>query len=277
VEKNKGLCITRSINNMNCFNFEKRFNYCVILTGYDNIIKYFFNNILDKIKSKIVLILIESDIINISRTQLDNEKILHCFSWNTTITHSKLTTLPIGLNFKRQYNSIISILRENVEIKNDKLLCFNCNLNTDKDRLFLKKVIENKMNSYCDKLEYIPFLKTEIIHSFIEGKIKVDITDPTCYNEWRQYKFILSPQGAGLDCHRTWEALIIGTIPIVKSSSIDDIYFDLPLLIVKDWNELSVDYLNLKYQEIKYKLDNNKYNLNKLNLKYWTNLIETKL
>jgi hypothetical protein len=277
VENNKGLCITRSVNNLNTFNFEKKFNYCVILTGYDNIINYFFSNLIDKIKSKIVLILIESDIINISNKNLDNDKIIHCFSWNTTIKHSKLTTLPIGLNFKRQYKSILSFLREDVKNENEKLLCFNCNLNTDKERLFLKKIIDEKMSNYCDKLSYIPFLKTEIIPSYIEGKLKVDITDPKCYNEWKKYKFILSPQGAGLDCHRTWEAIIMGVIPIIKSSSIDNIYLDLPVLIVKDWDELSVDYLNIKYQEIKENLINNKYNLDKLNLKYWTDLIETKL
>ena len=30
-----------------------------------------------------------------------------------------------------------------------------------------------------------------------------------------KYTFILSPAGIGLDCHRTWEALCLGCIPIV--------------------------------------------------------------
>jgi hypothetical protein len=32
------------------------------------------------------------------------------------------------------------------------------------------------------------------------------------------YAFVASPYGGGPDCHRTWEALILGCIPIVKSS-----------------------------------------------------------
>ncbi|CAF4740942.1 unnamed protein product, partial [Rotaria sp. Silwood2] len=28
-------------------------------------------------------------------------------------------------------------------------------------------------------------------------------------------KFILSPRGNGLDCHRTWEAFLMGAVPIV--------------------------------------------------------------
>lgn len=33
-------------------------------------------------------------------------------------------------------------------------------------------------------------------------------------------KYVLSPPGNGLDCHRTWEAVALGAIPIVQSSSI---------------------------------------------------------
>ena len=47
----------------------------------------------------------------------------------------------------------------------------------------------------------------------------------------KKYKFILSPPGAGFDCHRTWEALYLGAIPIVKTSSLDPLYKDLPVVI----------------------------------------------
>ena len=43
---------------------------------------------------------------------------------------------------------------------------------------------------------------------------------------------------------------MIGIIPIVKSSSIDEIYNELPVLVIKDWNELSVKLLNNKFEEI---------------------------
>lgn len=133
------------------------------------------------------------------------------------------------------------------------------------------------MNKFCDKLPYTPFLETKIINSFIEGKIKIDITNPKCYDYWNKYKFILSPEGTGLDCHRTWEAIILDIIPIVKSSPIDEIFKDLPVLIIKDWNELSIDFLNKKYIEIMKNKEDGKYNLNKINLGYWTNIIEQKL
>ena len=41
-------------------------------------------------------------------------------------------------------------------------------------------------------------------------------------------KFALSPGGTGPDTYRTWEALLVGTIPIVKTSQLDNLYSDLP-------------------------------------------------
>ena len=59
---------------------------------------------------------------------------------------------------------------------------------------------------------------------------------------WREktrYAFVVSPHGNGLDCHRTWESLVLGNIPIVKRSSIDPLYEGLPVVIVDDWREIT--------------------------------------
>ena len=45
------------------------------------------------------------------------------------------------------------------------------------------------------------------------------------------YAFVASPRGLGLDTHRTWEALFLGSIVIVRSSSIDELFEDLPVVI----------------------------------------------
>lgn len=57
------------------------------------------------------------------------------------------------------------------------------------------------------------------------------------------YSFTVSPHGNGLDCHRTWEDLVLGCIPIVKTSPIDYLYDGLPVAIVKDWDEITRDKL----------------------------------
>lgn len=64
---------------------------------------------------------------------------------------------------------------------------------------------------------------------------------------WREktrYAFVVSPHGNGLDCHRTWESLVLGNIVIVKRSSIDPLYDGLPVVIVDDWPEITRDNLH---------------------------------
>jgi hypothetical protein len=56
-----------------------------------------------------------------------------------------------------------------------------------------------------------------------------------------EYAFCASPHGHGLDCHRTWEALALGCIPIVKKSPLDDLYSKYPIWIVSDWSEVTLD------------------------------------
>ena len=55
---------------------------------------------------------------------------------------------------------------------------------------------------------------------------------------YTQYTHGLSPHGNGLDCHRTWEMLFFGMIPIVKTSSLDSMYDGLPVVILQDWSDL---------------------------------------
>jgi hypothetical protein len=69
---------------------------------------------------------------------------------------------------------------------------------------------------------------------------------------WREktrYAFVVSPHGNGLDCHRTWESLVLGNIVIVKRSSIDALYDKLPVVIVDDWREISRDNLHRWHAE----------------------------
>ena len=67
-----------------------------------------------------------------------------------------------------------------------------------------------------------------------------------------KYKFCLAPPGRGIDTHRCWEALMVGTIPIVFSSSLNDLYENLPV-IVDDWNIINKEY-SIKNIKIFYKV-----------------------
>ena len=97
------------------------------------------------------------------------------------------------------------------------------------------------------------------------------ITRKESWEKQIKFAFVISPHGRGFDCHRTWEALILGCIPIVKTSILDTLYDNLPVLIVKDWSDVTYDLLN----ETVYMFKNKKFNYNKLSLKYWKNIINT--
>jgi hypothetical protein len=85
------------------------------------------------------------------------------------------------------------------------------------------------------------------------------------WKECSNYKFVLSPHGNGLDCIRTWEALCLGCIVIVKKSAIDNLYDDLPVVIVNEWNEVNEQFL----QKIITSFSEKQFNLNKLTMNYW--------
>jgi len=70
---------------------------------------------------------------------------------------------------------------------------------------------------------------------------------------WREqsaYAFVASPHGVGLDCHRTWEALALGSVPVVKTGPLDSLYEGLPVLIVDSWESVTPELLRDKQKEM---------------------------
>jgi hypothetical protein len=51
-------------------------------------------------------------------------------------------------------------------------------------------------------------------------------------------RFVLSPAGNGYDCHRTWEAMYLGAIPIVRKIHWPFVDLPLPVLVIEEWDEL---------------------------------------
>ena len=90
------------------------------------------------------------------------------------------------------------------------------------------------------------------------------------WNKQIEYAFVVSPPGEGLDCHRTWEALCLGCIPIMISTPLDEMFEGLPVLIVKSWSDVTKELLDNTISEYS-KID---FSMNKLHLEYWKNQIE---
>jgi hypothetical protein len=77
--------------------------------------------------------------------------------------------------------------------------------------------------------------------------------------------FCISPPGNGHDCHRTWEALYLNTIPILKRSYMSEYFSTLmSMVLVDSYEEITEDFLLSKIKNFD---NNNSY------FSYWRETI----
>ncbi len=169
------------------------------------------------------------------------------------IEHPKFRPIPLGVlqrpdiyEERKRYDTFFRNLRATTKKKH--LVYMNFADFGKPERKKLKKFMKNK-----------PFCK--------RGK-KVDFRD--YLKKTAESVFTLSPIGLGPDCYRTWEALLCGSIPIVRSCHLDPLYEGLPVLIVDTWTDITEEFLKQKYYEITAK----KYDISKLYSEYWLDKIK---
>ena len=148
---------------------------------------------------------------------------IYCVNWLGN--HPRIMPIPIGLeNIRYQRNGIPSDFnrirsKTKLEFKErpiDLLVAFSLHTNPGERSAAISaarkvpgvKILQNFANPY----EYLKLVS--------------------------QSKFVLSPPGNGPDCHRTWESLYLGAVPIVHESAWPFKEFNLPAAEVSDWNEI---------------------------------------
>ncbi len=186
---------------------------------------------------------------------LDDKNIIAWFSVHACKKmHPKFHMLPLGIYPDKKYyhprvklSQLFSRLRHTPK---HKLLYSNFGdlLGKKPERAHVGDLFDNM--SYCYKAKRLPFIEY--------------------MKEMSQFKFALSPRGYGPDSYRNWEAMLVGSIPIVHTSHLDSLYDDLPVLIIKDWREITEEFLEKKYTQMKAK----KYNIEKLCMEYWWKKIQ---
>ena len=213
---------------------------------YGDYIPFFIDNII-KYLDKIILLTHNGDngVDFKYYNYLDNENILRWYGVNIQFNHPKLTALPIGIANSQWKHGNLKLLEKIVNKNNSKnnLLYINFSVKTNPGKRKEIKNILSKNFDICEK----------------------KLCQEEYLNNLSKYKFSISPPGNGIDCHRTWESLYLGVIPIVENHVHNLQFQDLPILIINDWNNINKEYLEKIYQEFK----NKKFNLEKLNLKYW--------
>lgn len=83
------------------------------------------------------------------------------------------------------------------------------------------------------------------------GIVNINLKSDDYFNCLSDYRFIISPEGNGIDCHRHYEALIAGCIPVVETNSkIYEKYLGCPILFTNDYSEITMEYLEKCYNEM---------------------------
>lgn len=206
-----------------------------------------------------------------SSTLLYAPKFKYWFAQNKNIDNINIISLPIGL--------------ENTLIRNN-LTSKNGLFSSQVSGALQKSLLINKYNSLeieKQNLLYMNFsvhtfpAERQIVYNLFEQKNWVtktkNLSIEKLYFDIASHKFILSPRGNGIDCHRTWEALYLKTIPIVRNSIHMNEFKDLPIYFVNSWEEITEESLYDFYENSKNML----YNLDKLKLSYWKKIILDKL
>jgi hypothetical protein len=109
--------------------------------------------------------------------------------------------------------------------------------------------------------------RKSIMNNLINNNIHNEWLKPSDYfDNLPNYKFIISPEGNGIDCHRHYEALIAGCIPVIEYNSItEEKYKGCPILYTHDYSEITEEYLLQKYD----KMIDETYDFSKLFLSYY--------
>lgn len=257
-----------------------------------DLILYFIDNILPHIPTTFYLVMGDSDAtvpggkidIWFNNPKLIEEevclkianhpKLIKWFAQNLLLIHEKVEQLPIGLD----YHTIANDPNKPWRGENEGTMPIE------------QEIILNEVNKtakpFYDRIPkiYVNFTvdlnnqdseRAKCLNKILNELICYDLgfkNRTMVWKKYTEYTFILSPCGNGPDCHRTWEALCLGCIPIVKSHGSNSMYKDLPVLILNEWTDVSEQLLIDTIEKFK----NTQFNYDKLSLKYWINQFSNK-
>lgn len=232
---------------------------------------YFERKILPKIRIPFVLVTGDCDDgIKGHLKIVKNKYLLHWFAQNCDVYHKKISILPIGFDYgslifkdifleskksaKEQEKEFEQIITKNLERENRIFANFHLNI-THPRRLEIYCRLKNNKNIFWQEKK-LP--RTE------SWKLQ------------KKFDFVFSPRGNGIDCHRTWEALILDQIPVVEKTNtpLDDLHKKFPIVMLNSLSEINEKNLKIWKKEYQKKFTPEVKRM--LTNEYWIEQIEKK-
>ena len=137
----------------------------------------------------------------------------HVFAINTTMTHPRLTTIPIGF-VDKQLPFLETFARPECSRDIDIYANFTQTTNDEKRKACITAAMANSRVTWQS------------------GR-----SVPDYYADLCRSTFVLCPEGTGIDTHRVYEALFCGATPVVLRNSLSHLYQMLPICIVDSWTD----------------------------------------
>ncbi len=145
------------------------------------------------------------------------------FAQNAVVPHERIVAIPIGLENKRLHcNGVTGDFDRLRRISPEKmpriLSGFTVGNNAPVRQAALAALSRNPLNDTVARTDTRTYQKSAA-----------------------RYMFIASPPGNGVDCHRTWEAMYLRSVPIVLRSPLTRAFHDLglPMLLVDSYDEVA--------------------------------------
>ena len=175
---------------------------------------------------------------------------------NTTV-HS----LPLGITNNTTesglhpiYGNLDSMIQVMEEVKQDVgLVYMNFNIST----------YPQERQQVYDMFKDKEWVTHGNIENTLEGRTRF-------LRDIRNHRFVLCPRGNGVDTHRLWETLYMGSIPIVKRDIALKEFEDLPICFIDSWEEVTQEFLEKEKQRIL----SSEWNMEKLKVSYWIDTIK---
>ena len=168
-----------------------------------------------------------------SDQSFDDIHLKRIFTQNINTFHERLFPLPIGIgNTGRPYGDV-DYFSSHIEkkVEKSKFIHFGFTLNGGVRDEFRPQCYNAAKKLGIEEAENLPFKQ------YVE--------------DLKKYKYCLSPEGNGIDCHRMWECLYFKVIPICHRNKVTEYYSELfPIVLVDDWNDLDLKYLEENYDKL---------------------------
>lgn len=149
------------------------------------------------------------------------------YTVNNLVGHPIVNCIPVGFSDDKYFNHNNILMLADKKINKDILLYSNFSVDVNKiKRLDCLNVFINK--SWV----------------FREQKISTE----SFYRKLMRSKYVLCPEGNGIDNHKIYESIHFNSIPIVKKTYLDYFYIHFPVLIIENWSDVTKEFLENNYE-----------------------------